>query len=221
MYQERLQEARSLIKEHRYDEARHILIKVDHPTAREWLAKLDKIAPPKSKRTFPLRIFIIFGVACITAIGLLILVLIASNNKENSFNKQNQEAVTLFCMSVSEAALSREECSQFAESVIQDPKFSDIVAHCTQLYAENLDSFGVCMQDVVTELNRRNDNGLAQVGILFDYCDDDSPDGAAFNPSMDQDCYDWANQINILYPGHLSASECWQAVGSRISRDLK
>lgn len=38
-------QARELIKEKRYDEARAILREIDHPTAREWLAKLDQIAP--------------------------------------------------------------------------------------------------------------------------------------------------------------------------------
>jgi DNA-binding transcriptional ArsR family regulator len=38
-------QARELIKEKRYDEARAILRGIDHPTAREWLAKLDKLAP--------------------------------------------------------------------------------------------------------------------------------------------------------------------------------
>lgn len=39
--------AKELIQEKRYDEARAILQTIDHPTAREWLAKLDKIAPAK------------------------------------------------------------------------------------------------------------------------------------------------------------------------------
>jgi len=38
--------AKELIQEKRYDEARAILRSVDHPTATEWLEKLDKIDPP-------------------------------------------------------------------------------------------------------------------------------------------------------------------------------
>lgn len=37
--------AKELIDEKRYDEARNILKTIDHPTAREWEAKLDRIAP--------------------------------------------------------------------------------------------------------------------------------------------------------------------------------
>lgn len=45
MSREALLEARDLIKAKRYDEARFILKSIDHPTAVEWLAKLDQIAP--------------------------------------------------------------------------------------------------------------------------------------------------------------------------------
>lgn len=40
--------AKELIQEKRYDEARAILRSVDHPTAVEWLEKLDKIDPPNA-----------------------------------------------------------------------------------------------------------------------------------------------------------------------------
>jgi hypothetical protein len=39
-------QARELIRDERYDEARVILRGIDHPKAKEWLAKLDEIAPP-------------------------------------------------------------------------------------------------------------------------------------------------------------------------------
>lgn len=40
--------AKELISEKRYDEARTILRAVDHPTATEWLEKLDKLDPPST-----------------------------------------------------------------------------------------------------------------------------------------------------------------------------
>lgn len=43
---EQMLKARSLIQQKRYDEARGILRQVNHPKAKEWLQKLDKIAPP-------------------------------------------------------------------------------------------------------------------------------------------------------------------------------
>jgi hypothetical protein len=46
MSREAMLEARDLIKHKRYDEARFVLKTVDHPLAKEWLGKLDQIAPP-------------------------------------------------------------------------------------------------------------------------------------------------------------------------------
>jgi hypothetical protein len=40
--------AKALIQAKRYTEARSILNSVDHPTSREWLAKLDRISPAQS-----------------------------------------------------------------------------------------------------------------------------------------------------------------------------
>ncbi len=48
MSKARFAAAKELIDEKKYDEARALLKTIDHPTAREWEAKLDKIAPPVS-----------------------------------------------------------------------------------------------------------------------------------------------------------------------------
>lgn len=42
---EQMIKAQQLIKAQRYDEARRILININHPKATEWLAKLDRVAP--------------------------------------------------------------------------------------------------------------------------------------------------------------------------------
>ena len=49
MSKQKLSAARELIREKHYDEARAILKTVDHPTAKQWLAKLDQIAPEKKQ----------------------------------------------------------------------------------------------------------------------------------------------------------------------------
>ncbi|MBN1563969.1 MAG: hypothetical protein JXA10_09020 [Anaerolineae bacterium] len=46
MIKEQLIQARDLIQQKRYDEARAILHTVEHPTAQQWIAKLNRIAPP-------------------------------------------------------------------------------------------------------------------------------------------------------------------------------
>src|SRR5258706_15999809 len=43
MQREKMLEARQLISEKRYAEARRVLEAIDHPTARQWLQKLDEI----------------------------------------------------------------------------------------------------------------------------------------------------------------------------------
>jgi len=46
MIKEQLIQARDLIKQKRYHDARVILQHIDHPTAQEWLGKLNRLAPP-------------------------------------------------------------------------------------------------------------------------------------------------------------------------------
>jgi uncharacterized protein YraI len=50
MSRSEMQQAQQLIKQGRYNEASRILRKIDSPTAREWLAKLDKKAPARKSR---------------------------------------------------------------------------------------------------------------------------------------------------------------------------
>ena len=63
-----MQAAKALIDDGEYDEARRILTTVNHPTAREWEEKLDRIAPqePDNRRRnfyFAL-LFIAFLLTC-------------------------------------------------------------------------------------------------------------------------------------------------------------
>ena len=48
MSKAKFEAAKELIQEKKYDEARALLKTINHPTAREWEAKLDKIAPPRT-----------------------------------------------------------------------------------------------------------------------------------------------------------------------------
>lgn len=45
--------ARELIQERRYAEARQLLVGIDHPTARQWLARIDEIAPEAAGKAAP------------------------------------------------------------------------------------------------------------------------------------------------------------------------
>jgi hypothetical protein len=45
---EKMEQAKSLIQQKRYDEARSVLRTVNHPLAQEWLGKIDKLDPPEA-----------------------------------------------------------------------------------------------------------------------------------------------------------------------------
>lgn len=68
---EKMIEAQQLIKARQYDDARRILVKIDHPKATEWLAKIDKVAPVK-KTGFKMTP-VIAGGAAVAVIGVILL----------------------------------------------------------------------------------------------------------------------------------------------------
>lgn len=45
--QEQMQSAKAYIKAKQWDDARRVLKKIDHPTAKEWLKKVNELSPPK------------------------------------------------------------------------------------------------------------------------------------------------------------------------------
>ena len=77
MSTERMLKARELIAAKRYAEARAILETIDHPKAKEWLAKLDVIAPnaaqpnptSPSRKKPGRRYFVVYGLIFILFLG--------------------------------------------------------------------------------------------------------------------------------------------------------
>jgi hypothetical protein len=53
MSKAKMEAARELIREKRYDEARAILRTIDHPTARQWLGKIEQIDPTSRTAVAP------------------------------------------------------------------------------------------------------------------------------------------------------------------------
>ncbi len=90
--------ARALIQQKRFDEARAILEQIDHPKAREWLAKINKVSPAttstqkppthsaKSTATSSNTLPIIIGGIVITVIVALVaaVVLVVSGDDDSS-----------------------------------------------------------------------------------------------------------------------------------------
>lgn len=231
MSKQKMLAARELINEKRYAEARALLKTINDPKAQEWLKKLDQIAPEKKKSDGKL-IFIAVALVAIALIVIAGLLIVRQNN-ENTTNQnavvavptqmelpntpttftdtateqvvadpEVMEAVTIHCMSV--AQLSRQECEDFAEELVVDPDFTETVTLCTERYADDLDTFGVCMQDVWTELDNRDSNNRLQVLMLYQYC------SGLWDTTGDEACFNWANAIGILSPGWSVAEECWR-----------
>lgn len=96
MSRSQMQQARQLIDQKRYDEARAILKKIDDPRARDWLKKLDKLAPPKRRGSgSPLRTLLGYLLAIILSaavtIGLLAALVIVTASSRGSARVQAVE----------------------------------------------------------------------------------------------------------------------------------
>lgn len=70
---QQMMKAKKLIDRGRYADARKILIKIDHPTAKRWITKIDEMKPPKrtgsSRRWLLIAVIITFVI-----VGALIAV---------------------------------------------------------------------------------------------------------------------------------------------------
>lgn len=68
-----MHEARQLIADKRYTEARRLLRTVDHPQAALWLAKLDNLAPERKRRRRAFLLFIVAVLLVAAAVTLIVL----------------------------------------------------------------------------------------------------------------------------------------------------
>lgn len=66
-----MHEARQLIADKRYSEARRLLRTVDHPQAALWLAKLDSLAPETRSRK---RLYIFAAVVLVIALVVVLVI---------------------------------------------------------------------------------------------------------------------------------------------------
>jgi len=77
MSQVKFQAARELIREKRYAEARMLLESIDHPTAKLWLKKLDKLAPErkvnKNRKITVISVTLAVLIVAVLGIGISIL----------------------------------------------------------------------------------------------------------------------------------------------------
>lgn len=212
--------ARQLIQEKKYDQAREILKTINHPTAKEWLQKLDRISPPFRKSHHPKLVFslVFFGVLVLTVALIAIVILVpALSRGANIANtvvpptptiseEEKIEAVTMYCMQQAQDS-NREDCTIFAQTLVSDLEFSDTISHCTLRYAGNLDAFSVCMQDIANELDERYKNAVLQPLLLGRYCSGYFTLAAI--EGNDPECLEWAIELDLLHPALRSRQECW------------
>ncbi|MBE2182202.1 MAG: hypothetical protein IAE89_02140 [Anaerolineae bacterium] len=102
MAKEKLAAASELIKEKHYAEARAILKTIDHPTATEWLKKLDAVAPEKKRSSNKtLTLLALFIALCAVFLFVILSTLLLRNNISSnssivlSSNSQNSTPTLL------------------------------------------------------------------------------------------------------------------------------
>lgn len=66
---EQMAAARAYIEAGKYDDARRVLKKVDHPKAKEWLEKLNEKHPPKRAANWKVAV-LVAGIIVIVAFGV-------------------------------------------------------------------------------------------------------------------------------------------------------
>lgn len=76
MSKQQMKKARDLISQKRYDEARKILKKIDHPTAHEWLAQVNKLSPSRPARKSGIKGHIVAVILSVLLTSVLIIGLV-------------------------------------------------------------------------------------------------------------------------------------------------
>lgn len=80
---EQLEKARALIQAKRYNEARRLLVQIDHPTADKWLTRLDEIAPVTTRSNGNLILMVAGGLVIISLL-LLVVFLVSRPGSETA-----------------------------------------------------------------------------------------------------------------------------------------
>lgn len=70
MSKQQFDAVKALIDAQEYNQARALLAKINHPTAREWEVKLDKIAPPRKRNDLWVLVIVALVFIGVVAAGL-------------------------------------------------------------------------------------------------------------------------------------------------------
>lgn len=126
--------AKELIQAKEYDKARAVLRTVDHPAAREWEAKLDRIAPMRARRRWWRLALGVAGVLLVLGVVGYLLVL-----KPSSERLSARINLSIYCLDWTDDSAA---CDQWVDQTFATREQE--VMDCFYLSSE-LDSFSGCM----------------------------------------------------------------------------
>ena len=141
MSKAKMQAAKELIREKRYEDARAILRDIDHPTAREWLQKINRIAPER-KRKMPRK-----AVAILSLIVLIVVLVIVVLNARYQTQLERDRFIAQLhledaCRWAADGEITSRQCQKYAEDVMAE--HAPIVMRCDRENA-SLERFTECL----------------------------------------------------------------------------
>jgi hypothetical protein len=95
MSKAKMQAAKELIQQKRYAEARTILKTVNHPTAENWLKKLDQLDPPAQRSRLPMILVGLVGLVALIAIVALVIIPRLPNSARTSEDRELPTMIVL------------------------------------------------------------------------------------------------------------------------------
>ncbi len=140
---EQMARASQLIKAKQYSEARKLLKTIDHPKAKEWLGKLDQIAPERKPRRWwvPALIVVLVAIG-----GLSAALYVSGQNAARGVVEDARQAtvarLTTYCEEHGEGT---SDCPLYARSTLREDARVFAAQSCFDLYADDAEAVGDCL----------------------------------------------------------------------------
>lgn len=141
--------AKHLIQSKQYAEARDILTKIDHPTAKHWLARIDEITDPVKRPSRNTRLLKRVGIA-LGAVAIVVLVLVAIFSgplREAEDQGRYTANLVIYCVDLSVTMGTDIICSDWGATIEPNPTaqrcWNDAVTYADK--ADLKPAFAGCM----------------------------------------------------------------------------
>ena len=142
MAREQFEAANALIKAKRYDEARKLLNTINHPKAKEWLARLDTIAP-RRRGVNPIAIgLIVVFIAAFAAFGFYIYSTVNEAKESEQARIDVILALAPYCRN--NAQNPDQTCSTYLDAEMQNDAQYSVIQACFERY-DNDDLISSCL----------------------------------------------------------------------------